>query len=97
MKLSIESRANGERIVPVADEPKLDLAIALGELAHERLLGVLLDNNEVSPGHYKATAQMLFGMAAQAVGAEPGRWAAAGWQWRWSMRCPPGNTEKRRW
>lgn len=58
----------------------------LAERAHERLLQVLQDRNAVSPGHFRATRQMLEGMAAQAGGTDPGRYA-------YGLPCGGGKTQ----
>lgn len=54
--------------------------------AHERLLSVLRERNAVSEGHFRATKQMLEGMAAQAVGIVPGRYA-------YGLPCGGGKTQ----
>lgn len=62
------------------------LATRLADRAHERLVQVLRGRNEVSPGHLRATKQMLDGMAAQAVGVNPGRYA-------YGLPCGGGKTQ----
>ncbi len=86
MKLCIESSSQGEYLGAKPNALKSEAAAELGQRAHERLLGVLLENNEVSPGHCQATQQMLSGMAAQAVGADPGRYA-------YGLPCGSGKTQ----
>jgi len=66
--------------------PTSDIVTLLAAQAHNRLLGVLQDRNAVSPGHSRATQQMLRGMAAQALGADPGRYA-------YGLPCGGGKTQ----
>jgi len=64
-----------------------DRATALAELAHSKLLRRLEDaGNELSPGHREATRLMLAGMARQALGVEPGRFA-------YGLPCGGGKTQ----
>lgn len=62
-------------------------ATALAELAHSKLIRRLEDaGNEMSPGHREATRLMLAGMARQALGVEPGRFA-------YGLPCGGGKTQ----
>ncbi len=62
-------------------------ATALAELAHSKLIRRLEDaGNELSPGHREATRLMLAGMAKQALGVEPGRFA-------YGLPCGGGKTQ----
>jgi hypothetical protein len=63
-----------------------DIVTLLAGQAHTRLLEVLQDRNAVSPAHSRATQQMMSGMAAQAVGADPGRYA-------YGIPCGGGKTQ----
>jgi hypothetical protein len=45
-----------------------------------------MERNAVSPGHFRATQQMLSGMAAQAVNIDPGRYA-------YGLPCGGGKTQ----
>jgi hypothetical protein len=64
-----------------------DRATALAELAHSKLLRRLEDaGNDLSPGHREATRLMLAGMARQALGVAPGRFA-------YGLPCGGGKTQ----
>ncbi|HVW51413.1 MAG TPA: hypothetical protein VHC91_13610 [Trinickia sp.] len=62
-------------------------ATALAELAHSKLIRRLQDaGNDLSSGHREATRLMLVGMARQALGVEPGRFA-------YGLPCGGGKTQ----
>ncbi|MGY6161159.1 hypothetical protein [Paraburkholderia strydomiana] len=62
-------------------------AAALAELAHSKLIRRLEDGgNDLSSGHREATRLMLAGMARQALGVEPGRFA-------YGLPCGGGKTQ----